>query len=44
MVLRHMKSLRAIEFTRFPISDEPGDHENEEGLIARAANLIGVAR
>ena len=30
----------AIEFTRFPIS-ETGPQDNEEGLLARAANLIG---
>ena len=41
-LLDALRISRAIEFTRFPISDEPGDHENEEGLIARAANLIGV--
>ena len=30
----------AIEFTRFPIS-EPDHQDNEEGSLARAANLIG---
>ena len=30
----------AIEFTRFPIS-KTGPQDNEEGLLARAANLIG---
>ena len=33
---------RAIEFTRFPSSIvEPDDHDNEEGLLVRAADLIG---
>ena len=31
---------RAIEFTRFPIP-EPDDQVDEEGSLARAANLIG---
>ena len=31
---------RAIEFTRFPIP-EPDDPDDEEGSLARAANLIG---
>jgi hypothetical protein len=31
---------RAIEFTRFPISAET-DEENEEGALVRAADLIG---
>jgi hypothetical protein len=31
---------RAIEFTRFPIS-EPDDQDDEDGSLARAANLIG---
>ena len=31
---------RAIEFTRFPIP-EPDDQNDEEGSLARAANLIG---
>ena len=31
---------RAIEFTRFPIP-EPDDQDDEEGSLARAANLIG---
>ena len=31
---------RAIEFTRFPIT-EPDDEDDEEGSLARAANLIG---
>jgi hypothetical protein len=33
---------RAIEFTRFPSSIvETDDHDNEEGLLVRAADLIG---
>ena len=32
---------RAIEFTRFPIPPDPDDQDNEEGSLARAANLIG---
>jgi hypothetical protein len=32
----------AIEFTRFPISAEPSDQDNEEGSLVRAAGLIGV--
>ncbi len=32
---------RAIEFTRFPISAESDDTENEEGSLVRAADLIG---
>ena len=32
---------RAIEFTRFPISAETDDDENEEGALVRAADLIG---
>ena len=32
---------RAIEFTRFPSPHEPDDAENEEGLLVRAADLIG---
>jgi hypothetical protein len=32
---------RAIEFTRFPISAETDDEENEEGALVRAADLIG---
>jgi hypothetical protein len=31
---------RAIEFTRFPVL-ESDDQDDEEGLLARAANLIG---
>jgi hypothetical protein len=31
----------AIEFTRFPISAEADDAENEEGSLVRAADLIG---
>ena len=31
---------RAVEFTRFPIP-EPDDQNDEEGLLARAASLIG---
>jgi hypothetical protein len=33
---------RAIEFTRFPVSHEPdGGRGNEEGMLVRAADLIG---
>jgi hypothetical protein len=32
---------RAIEFTRFPSPHEPDDANNEEGLLVRAADLIG---
>jgi hypothetical protein len=32
---------RAIEYTRFPPSYEPDDTDNEEGLLMRAADLIG---
>jgi hypothetical protein len=32
---------RAIEYTRFPSSSEPDDLDNEEGLLMRAADLIG---
>jgi len=32
---------RAIEFTRFPSPHEPDDNDNEEGMIVRAADLIG---
>jgi hypothetical protein len=32
---------RAIDFTRFPISAEADDQENEEGSLVRAADLIG---
>jgi hypothetical protein len=32
---------RAIEFTRFPAPHEPDDKDNEEGLLVRAADLIG---
>jgi hypothetical protein len=32
---------RAIEFTRFPAAHEPDDADNEEGLLVRAADLIG---
>ncbi len=32
---------RAIEFTRFPGSGEADGRENEEGLLVRAADLIG---
>ena len=31
----------AIEFTRFPPSDPAGDNDNEEGMLVRAADLIG---
>ena len=40
-VLDAARIARAIEFTRFPISAEPDDQENEEGLLLRAADLIG---
>jgi hypothetical protein len=32
---------RAIEFTRFPIPADLDDQDDEEGSLARAANLIG---
>jgi hypothetical protein len=32
---------RAIEFTRFPVSDETRASEDEEGSLVRAADLIG---
>jgi hypothetical protein len=32
---------RAIEFTRFPSPHEPDDKDNEEGMLVRAADLIG---
>jgi hypothetical protein len=32
---------RAIEYTRFPASHEPDDPPSEEGLLLRAADLIG---
>ena len=32
---------RAIEFTRFPCSEGPADKDNEEGMLVRAADLIG---
>jgi len=32
---------RAIEFTRFPSSPEPEQTDNEEGMLVRAADLIG---
>jgi hypothetical protein len=32
---------RAIEYTRFPSVPEPEDPDNEEGLLVRAADLIG---
>ena len=32
---------RAIEFTRFPIPADLDDEDDEEGSLARAANLIG---
>jgi hypothetical protein len=32
---------RAIEFTRFPAPHEPDEADNEEGLLVRAADLIG---
>jgi len=31
----------AIECTRFPSPDGPGDSDNEEGMLVRAADLIG---
>jgi hypothetical protein len=31
----------AIEFTRFPNTHEPDDKDNEEGMLVRAADLIG---
>jgi hypothetical protein len=32
---------RAIEFTRFPAAHEPDDNGDEEGMLVRAADLIG---
>ena len=32
---------RAIEYTRFPSSYQPDDKDGEEGLLVRAADLIG---
>jgi hypothetical protein len=32
---------RAIEFTRFPAAHEPEDKDSEEGMLVRAADLIG---
>jgi len=32
---------RAIEYTRFPSSNQPDDKDAEEGLLVRAADLIG---
>jgi hypothetical protein len=32
---------RAIEYTRFPSSFQPDDKDGEEGLLVRAADLIG---
>src|SRR5262249_17078194 len=32
---------RAIEYTRFPSAQQPDDTDNEEGLLVRAADLIG---
>ena len=40
-VLDAARIARAIEFTRFPVSAEAADQENEEGSILRAADLIG---
>jgi hypothetical protein len=33
--------VRAIECTRFPWAHEPDETDNEEGLLVRAADLIG---
>jgi len=33
--------VRAIEYTRFPSAHEPDETDNEEGLLVRAADLIG---
>jgi hypothetical protein len=40
-VLDATRIARAIEFTRFPPSAEADDQEDEEGLLLRAADLIG---
>jgi hypothetical protein len=40
-VLDAPRIARAIEFTRFPSTTEVVDRENEEGLLLRAADLIG---
>jgi hypothetical protein len=39
--LRADRIARAIEYTRFPASHEPDDPPSEEGLLLRAADLIG---
>ena len=36
-----VRIVRAIEYTRFPSLPEPDDTDNEEGLLVRAADLIG---
>jgi hypothetical protein len=40
-VLDAARIARAIECTRFPTSANANDQENEEGLLLRAADLIG---
>jgi hypothetical protein len=41
-ILDATRIAHAIEFTRFPVTvDEPDDPTNEEGSLARAADLIG---
>jgi hypothetical protein len=40
-VLNAERIARAIEFTRFPVSDSHDDASSEEGIITRAADLIG---
>jgi hypothetical protein len=40
-LLDAIRITRAIEYTRFPSSNEPDDKDVEEGLLVRAADLIG---
>jgi hypothetical protein len=40
-ILDAARIARAIEHTRFPPSYEPMEKDNEEGLLIRAADLIG---
>jgi len=40
-ILDAVRIARAIEHTRFPASFDPVENDNEEGLLMRAADLIG---
>jgi hypothetical protein len=40
-ILDAVRIARAIEHTRFPPSFDPVENDNEEGLLLRAADLIG---